>query len=172
MGLIGSLLGLSGGVKQVAEVFVENKTARAAQDHSEHLAALGQLSSEFARDRGNWFDQLVDAVNRLPRPAMAMGTLGLFVFAMADPISFGVRMQGLALVPDQLWWLLGAIVSFYFGAREMHHFRGRKKAISPDSVMNVVRNMEAMRQIGQPEDDVVAQSGGNPALQEWRAVSR
>ena len=26
-------------------------------------------------------------------------------------------MAGLALVPEPLWWLLGAIVSFYFGAR-------------------------------------------------------
>jgi len=26
-------------------------------------------------------------------------------------------MQGIALVPEPLWWLMGAIVSFYFGAR-------------------------------------------------------
>ena len=34
-------------------------------------------------------------------------------------------MQGLALVPEPLWWLMGAIVSFYFGAREAHYFRHR-----------------------------------------------
>ena len=32
---------------------------------------------------------------------------------------------GLALVPEPLWWLLGAIVSFYFGAREAHYIRQR-----------------------------------------------
>ena len=32
-------------------------------------------------------------------------------------------MQGLALVPEQLWWLLEVIVSFYFGARELHKIR-------------------------------------------------
>ncbi|WP_422385854.1 3TM-type holin [Paracoccus tegillarcae] len=31
----------------------------------------------------------------------------------------------LSLVPEPLWWLLGAIVSFYFGAREAHYFRNR-----------------------------------------------
>ena len=35
-------------------------------------------------------------------------------------------MEGLALVPDPLWWLLGAIVSFYFGARELHYQRARQ----------------------------------------------
>ena len=56
---------------------------------------------------------------------LALGTLGLFVYAMAEPAGFSTRMQGLALVPEPLWWLLGAIVSFYFGARELHHQRSR-----------------------------------------------
>ena len=50
-------------------------------------------------------------------PTMAFGVLGLFVAAMLDPIWFADRMAGLSLVPEPLWWLLGAIVSFYFGAR-------------------------------------------------------
>ena len=48
---------------------------------------------------------------------MAFGVLGLFIAAMVDPIWFADRMAGLSLVPEPLWWLLGAIVSFYFGAR-------------------------------------------------------
>ncbi len=63
------------------------------------------------------FDRLMDAVNRLPRPALALGTLGLFVSAMVDPLWFATRMQGIALVPEPLWWLLGASCRFYFGAR-------------------------------------------------------
>lgn len=166
MGVIGNLLGLGNGIREVAEVFVENKTARAAQEHVEHVASIQQLGTEFTRPRGGWFDQLIDGVNRLPRPALAMGTIGLFVFAMADPISFGVRMQGLALVPDQLWWLLGAIVSFYFGARELHHFRGLGPTVSRDDVAQVVQNMEAVRQI-----ETISQTPAipaNSALDEWR----
>ena len=48
---------------------------------------------------------------------MAFGMLGLFIAAVVDPIWFADRMAGLSLVPEPLWWLLGAIVSFYFGAR-------------------------------------------------------
>ena len=48
---------------------------------------------------------------------MAFGVLGLFIAAMVDPTWFADRMAGLSLVPEPLWWLLGAIVSFYFGAR-------------------------------------------------------
>ena len=48
---------------------------------------------------------------------MAFGVLGLFIAAMVDPIWFADRMAGLSLVPEPLWWLMGAIVSFYFGAR-------------------------------------------------------
>ena len=48
---------------------------------------------------------------------MAFGMLGLFIAAMVDPIWFADRMAGLSLVPEPLWWLLGAIVSIYFGAR-------------------------------------------------------
>lgn len=59
----------------------------------------------------------MDGLNRLPRPALALGTLGLFVSAMVAPLWFAERMQGIALVPEPLWWLLGVIVSFYFGAR-------------------------------------------------------
>lgn len=63
------------------------------------------------------FDRAIDALNRLPRPAMALGVLALFVAAMVAPDWFAARMEALSKVPDPLWWLLGVIVSFYFGSR-------------------------------------------------------
>ena len=71
------------------------------------------------------FNQLIDALNRLPRLFLAMGTPGLLIYAMADPEGFSIRMRALALVPEPLWWLLGAVVTFYFGAREAHYRRER-----------------------------------------------
>jgi hypothetical protein len=47
---------------------------------------------------------------------LAFGVLGFFIAAMVDPIWFADRMAGLSLMLEPLWWLLGAIVSFYFGA--------------------------------------------------------
>jgi hypothetical protein len=130
--MIGKMLGIGttarnvgAAVTDVARVFAGDRAAREAADHERYVKALGQYSEEFSHPGIGWFDQLVNGLNRLPRPTMAVGTLGLFVYAMAEPDGFALRMQGLAFVPEPLWWLLGAIVSFYFGARELHHYRGR-----------------------------------------------
>jgi hypothetical protein len=134
MGLIARLLGNPGpigiavgdigaAVTGVAEVFTPNATRQMQLAHAGFAAALGQYGEEFQAGQAGWFDRFVNGLNRLPRPALALGTLGLFVFAMAAPDQFAARMQRLAYVPEPLWWLLGAIVSFYFGARELHHTR-------------------------------------------------
>ena len=90
-----------------------------------YARAIGQLGQEYTHAPQGWFDSFVNGMNRLPRPGMTIGVLGLFVYAMVDPGGFSLRMEGLNLVPEPLWWLLGAIVSFYFGAREAHYFRNR-----------------------------------------------
>ncbi|MEO1312791.1 MAG: holin family protein [Pseudomonadota bacterium] len=178
MGLIAGLLGLVPTLRRTAEVFVPNKTERAAQEHAEQMASLNQLGMEFQRPVRGWFDGVIDALNRLPRPALALGTLGLFAFAMADPVAFGIRMQGLALVPEPLWWLLGAIVSFYFGARELHHFRGGNTAVPVAAVTQAVETMNALRLVDPvpaeapevaPAPAAKRASVDNPALAEWQA---
>lgn len=77
------------------------------------------------------YDRIIDGLNRLPRPLLALGTLGLFVHAMMDPEAFARRMTGLAAVPEPLWWLLGAVVSFHFGAREAHYLRSGRQFPPP-----------------------------------------
>ena len=127
MGVIGKVLGAGRAIGGVAEVFVGNRAQREAIAGELAKAAVEQYGAEFARAGASRFDGFVDGLNRLPRPLLALSTLGLFAYAMAEPGGFGTRMQSLALVPEPLWWLLGAIVSFYFGARELHHQRGRTR---------------------------------------------
>jgi len=132
MGVIGKLIGGPGAVtalgeaaKEVAEVFVPSATKRMELSAEAQMAALRQLGEEYQHPALGWFDGMVNGLNRLPRPMLAFGTLGLFVYAMIDPEAFALRMVGLNAVPEPLWWLLGAIVAFYFGARETHYFRNR-----------------------------------------------
>ena len=128
MGLIGNVLGareVAGAVGELAEVFVGNRAERDAAETALAQSALGQYAAEFQQAPVGWFDRFMNGLNRLPRPLLVAGTLGLFAYAMISPEGFARRMDSLALVPDPLWWLLGAIVSFYFGARELHYARNR-----------------------------------------------
>ena len=104
------------------------RRARGRRGRGARAAPSASSAPSSPRPATGRFDRFVNALNRLPRPLLALGTLGLFVYAMAEPAGFSVRMQGLALVPEPLWWLLGAIVSFYFGARDdtVLYFEGER----------------------------------------------
>ena len=129
MGLIGRALS-SGAIASVgeaaedlSEVFVANATREMELSQDAYRIAAEAAAEEFRNAGSTAFDRMVNGLNRLPRPLMALGTIGLFGFAMVDPTAFAARMVGLAEVPEPLWWLLGAIVGFYFGARELHYRR-------------------------------------------------
>lgn len=174
MGVMASLPGIGAAARGVgqavgslAEVFTVNRTKEAAQDHVEQIKALDQFGAEFAQANRTWFDAFIDGLNRLPRPGMALATMGLFAYAMQDPLGFAARMQGLALVPDPLWWLMGAIVSFYFGARELYHVRARSAPRTQD-VAQVIATVDALEQTRSRRDSPpVGES--NPVIAQWQA---
>ena len=158
MGLIGTILNapqavaaLGDAAKGVAEIFVPSETKRMELSAQAQTAALVQFGDEFSNASASGFDCLVNGLNRLPRPLLAFGTIGLFVYAMIDPPDFALRMVGLNAVPEPLWWLLGAVVAFYFGARETHYFRNRPVTLPAVSTASAYA------------PDV------NPALDDWRS---
>ncbi len=158
MGVIGKIIGgpaavtaLGNAARGVAEVFTPSATRQMELSAEAQMAALRQLGLEYADPGLGWFDRMVNGLNRLPRPLLAFGTLGLFIYAMVDPVSFGNRMVGLNMVPEPLWWLLGAVVGFYFGAREAYYFR-RSGPSFP------VGNSVEGKEVAEP----------NPALNDWR----
>ena len=75
------------------------------------------------------YDKLIDALNRLPRPTMALMTLAIFLVAGFNPPWFEARMQALAVVPEPMWWIIGAVITFFFGARETHYLRANPPKI-------------------------------------------
>ncbi|MFD1511408.1 holin family protein [Lacimonas salitolerans] len=187
MALIDTALGTIFGngrnvIRETAEVFRENSEAGADRAAQHHAAALAQFGAEFAAPGPSRFDRVMDGINRVPRPALALGTLGLFVTAMVDPIWFAARMQGLALVPEPLWWLLGAIVSFYFGAR--HQAKGQefqaRIARTMSHAPQVVESIARLNRIGAQTPGVArndtdanltldaVRPEANPALEAWR----
>lgn len=190
MGLIDRLFGLVFGsgnvVRETAEVFRENAERSAQRGADLREAAMTQFGAEFAVPRQGRFDRFVDGLNRLPRPALAFGTLGLFVAAMVDPIWFASRMTGIALVPEPLWWLLGAIVSFYFGARHQVKGHAFQRSIAA-TLARVPSVIEAQGQLVELSDRSpgIAETGPdatvalsalspthNAAVERWRAQRR
>lgn len=191
MGLIEHALGLVFGgdrnvVRDTVEVFRENAEAGAARGAVVQGQAMQQYGEEFRVPSNGGFDRFMDGVNRLPRPALALGTLGLFVSAMVSPLWFAQRMQGIALVPEPLWWLLGVIVSFYFGARHQVKSQQFQQNIvdSIVQVPKVVENIAAIEKI-RAHSIGVADAGSdarlgaqalevddNPALRAWLLQKR
>ncbi|UWQ85207.1 holin family protein [Leisingera caerulea] len=188
MGLIADVFGLvfgrqSNALRETLEVFRENAEAGAARAHDMQSAALSQLAAEFQYGGKSRFDRFMDGVNRLPRPLLALGTLALIGASLSDPVWFAARMQGLALVPEPLWWLLGVIVSFYFGAR--HQVKSQEfqqgLAASMARVPEVAENIAALERlradapaVADTSTDAAARldataAENNPALEAWKA---
>ncbi|GAA6162436.1 holin family protein [Pelagimonas sp. KU-00592-HH] len=175
MGLIARIFGvLFGGdrnvVRETVEVFRENAEAGAERGVHVQLAAMAAQSAEFRQTGRSRFDRIMDAVNRLPRPMMALGCLGLLGAAMVDPVWFSARMAGIALVPEPLWWLLGVIVSFYFGAR--HQAKGQAfQASIVETIARVPGVVENIKHIKTLDEESVPDDG-NPVLEDWRKNQR
>jgi len=173
MGLIGQLVQMlfGGGrnvVVETAQMFAQNAEKAGQRQAIQHADVIAQFAAEFAPRHKGGFDRFMDGVNRIPRPAMALGTLALIGAALSDPVWFSSRMQGLALVPEPLWWLLGAIVSFYFGARAQTKGQEFQSALADTlaRVPQVVSNIEKIQSI---EVKTPAPPGApNPALAAWQ----
>lgn len=177
MGLVHSILSLflDGAAQRTAEIFVENKEQAAQREAMSRAAALAQLAQEFQTPKVSLFDRMIDGLNRLPRPFMALGVLGLFVSAMADPIWFAERMRGMAVIPDPMWWLLGAVVSFYFGAR--YQAKGQEfRASLEATVARIDRLYPLDRQDTQTKTNPTAppaqgrSTSNNAAVEEWHST--
>lgn len=171
-------------LRESVEVFRENAEAGARRGAGLQSQAIEQLAAEFAGPRRGLFDRVMDGINRLPRPALALGTLSLFVAAMVDPLWFAARMQGIALVPEPLWWLLGVIVSFYFGARHQSKQQDFQRTLAAQMaqvpmVMENLARLERMRPnspgAANPWPDAGLELSAtrpepNPALADWQRM--
>ncbi|WP_413205995.1 3TM-type holin [Rhodospirillum sp. A1_3_36] len=159
--------------------FFVNKDNQEANVHGETGQVLAAYAAEFSANRGNrtWWDSLVDGLNRLPRPAMALGVMGLMTWAPIDPVGFSQAMRAYALVPEWLAGTLFGIAAFYFTAR---HFEKRLpfKALDRTAVRNAlddIRGMEAMRSenvtLSEREYQSAMDDGNTPlsnaAIAEW-----
>lgn len=153
--------------RETLTALVGDRAARDRQDTDAKSAGLNQLSAEFARERRGILDDMADFLNRLPRPLFALGTFALFVYAFRDPLGFSAMMQALALVPEALWMVLGAVITFYFVGR-MQHYQGQKH-VSVETVRQTAANIRAIDDM-RPKLPRPVKSDGtyNAAISDWQ----
>ena len=148
----------------------------------DNLAAL--LKAQFDRPEGAGtlglqgrpragFDRAMDALNRLPRPLMALGTLALIAAALIDPVWFSARMDALAQMPEALWWLIGAVISLFFGSRYQTQGQQFQREVIGALVPTAQPAQAISPQVAATGADarltLIAEApGGNLALTEWQ----
>ncbi|MFV3130358.1 3TM-type holin [Niveispirillum sp. KHB5.9] len=150
---------IGGGVQAVASAitpFTGDKVQDEQGRHAEMLARFQQFGAEFAdRQARTWWDSFIDGLNRLPRPAMALGVIGIFVWASADPVGFAAAAQAWALIPEEMWIVLGAVITFFFGDRTLLASR-RSRGPTMEQVQAVLdtqRKIAAMRPVAPVDPD-------------------
>ncbi len=110
--------GIGNAVSNVVGTIWGNKSEKDAAIHEEQMAVLAQFAAEFAgRPPKTRWDSFVDGLNRLPRPLITFGIVGIFIWAFYDPIDFVEYMAAMEVVPDELWLMWLSIVAFWFGGR-------------------------------------------------------
>ncbi|MHA2063788.1 MAG: 3TM-type holin, partial [Candidatus Thorarchaeota archaeon] len=130
--IVDSVTGLSKSVFGDAE-------GREKASHVEQMTVMEQFSAEFGiRENRTKWDSFVDGLNRLPRPVMTFGIIGMFWFAMERPADFALSMQSLALMPEYGWALMGTVVTFWFGGKFLGAFKKKMEPPKPEDVERIM----------------------------------
>ena len=115
----------------------EGRAAQETNRHAQEMATLNQFASEFGHGR-TWWDSLIDGINRLPRPGIVLLIIAYIVTSWRNPDQFAVINAGLATIPEEMWYLIGIVVTFFFGARELQLSRkGKGFAVAAEAAAQI-----------------------------------
>ena len=166
MNIWSAITGIFRPAKELVETFKPNAEKQAERGHLERMeisrqdmASLQQFADEFKSKRTSTaWDSFVDGLNRLPRPLITLGILGLFILAPADPVRFLEIAQAYEIMPDGFWALLSIIIAFYFGGRMQvtrQHMSIAGGAL--DAAKEIVKVRKAFRDLAEEEQPLTEQ---------------
>jgi hypothetical protein len=92
---------VGGAVAQVAEVFTVNATKAEEAAAARYQAAMQQAGAEFDGVGTTWFDRFVNGLNRLPRPLLALSTIGYLLMQWLSRLVFPCECKALPLCPSR-----------------------------------------------------------------------
>ena len=130
-------------------------------------------------------DGLVDGLNRLVRPVITFGLLGILPAVVIWPEGAAVAFAALALLPAGYWALVTVIIGFYFGGRMQLKAQDFQKSVqqaadrAPEVIANIKRLRTALSPNEAADDDPelaleLPQGLGsdNSALRDWAERGR
>ncbi len=161
------------------EIFKGNKKERDQYDHQENIETQKTYSSEFHnRNNRTLFDSFIDGVNRIPRPAFVLLIIFYFILSYKNPEEFQVLNLGLQTVPENMWVVLGVIITFYFGARELNKLHNKNgMAIDPEQFNKIQLQIQELRQFKKDNEDLkefreetdrLVEEINNSSIEEWK----
>ena len=156
-------------VVDVTKVFKGSEADRDNYRHERFMAGLEAYSAEFAQreNRTKW-DSLWDGINRMPRPLIVLAIFGYFGLSYVNPEEFQALNIALDTVPEQMWWIMTAVVSFYFAAREFQKGRDTKLALSDKEFNEVQSRIAKLRQKAEKELPPKSPDYTNPSIEAWK----
>lgn len=155
-------------VVKVKKTWSGSKSEQDGYENTKFLAGLQAHSAEFTpRKNSTWWDSFWDGINRMPRPLIVISIFWYFAFSYYNPIEFQVLNIALQTVPEEMWWIMSAIVSFYFVAREFSKSRQTKLALSDVEFNNMQKRITTLRS---KADELPPKEVGyvNPSIEEWK----
>ncbi len=155
-------------VVNVKGAFTGNRQEQDEQQSKQFMMGLQAYSAEFApRKNRSWWDSLWDGLNRMPRPLIVLAIFWYFSLAYREPDEFQVLNIALDTVPERMWYIMSAVVSFYFVAREFHKNRETKMALSDQEFEKVQKRIATIRD---KDEELPPKMDGyqNPSIEEWK----
>lgn len=158
--------GTGGAVTNVAKVFKGSKLDRDQQAHDQFTSTQRSFSAEFNnRNNRTWWDSFWDGLNRMPRPVMVVLVLVYFMLSYFNQIEFQKINLSLDTVPENMWFILGSIIAFYFGSR---HFQKKHESLA----MTKDQFSETQRRIAELDGKVKVITPVKESLPLWYKLAR
>ncbi|MCP4164033.1 MAG: hypothetical protein GY760_28555 [Deltaproteobacteria bacterium] len=171
------------GVNSVVQTFTGSEKERDRYKHNEYVNTQNSFSSEFHnRNNRTLWDSFWDGINRMPRPLFVVLIVAYFILSYVNPEEFQVLNLGLSTVPEKMWYVLSAIIGFYFCARELHKIREKKEmAIGHIEFNQMKAQIDNLRKQKQDEKDLelfrketneIIDNLENTSVEEWLKKKR
>ena len=109
--------GVAKPIRDIAGIAVAPRDRQREMQHEIQMAVMRNFREYMSSEPTSWYGKLIKSANAAIRPTLSFGTIALFSYAFINPSGFSASMTSLAIVPIELWSLLGGVSAMVLGGR-------------------------------------------------------